>query len=259
MIKEFRLLSVVLFLVLGQRAIGQTQFSYKDDFQRILAKTKDRDNELFYDKLLERFYLNDPNLTDFEVLSLLIGFTDKPEFKPYQYLETERKIYDINGEGQYKQALDSATTFLKTHPLSVKVLWEKGYSFHKLGLEDSAAHYVFKGRRIFEAMNFSGDGKTPETPIFALGPADGQDFIRKFINSQIGGAKIGMMGSARDKTGNFLDILEVVPKDGSNPYDLYFIIQHATKRMFSPEDKMKMEERKTELRKSVIKNKKDDD
>src|SRR5205085_1440053 len=108
--------------------------------------------------------------------------------------------------------------------------------------------YVFKGRRIFEAMNFSGDGKTTETPTFSLGPADGQDFIRKFVSSRIGGAKIGTMGSGRDKNGNFLDILQVVPKDGSNPYNLYFIIQHATDKMFSQEDKLKMKEEMEEMK-----------
>lgn len=234
MTSKIKIIGLLLFITTGQISFGQTTFSYKDDFKKVLAKTKDANDNLSYDKLSKRFTVNDTTLTDFEVLALLIGFTDKPAFKPYADLSTERKIYDINGDGKYKEALDSANIFLQTHPFSVKVLFEKGYSLHKLGQEDSASFYTYKGQRIFQAMYFSGNGTTPETPTFALGPADGQDYIRKYVR-----AKIGTMGSGRDKRGNFLDILEVVPKDGSASYSLYFIIQHATDKMFS-EDELKM-------------------
>ena len=105
-------------------------------------------------------------------------------------------------------------------------------------------------------MNFSGDGKTAETATFALGPADGQDFIYKFVGSRIGGAKIGTMGSGRDDSGNFLDILEVVLKDGTSPYKLYFIIQHATDKMFSADEKARMQEALDEMKKKEKKGKK---
>ena len=205
---------------------GQTTFSYQSDFKHVLAKTKDQNDNLSYDKLLKRFTANDTTLTDFEVLALLIGFTDKPEYKPYQDLDTEREIYKLNGEKKYQEGLDLANMFLKTHPLSVKTIFEKSYSFHKLEQKDSAQYYLYQGRRIFKAMYFSGDGKTIENPSFALGPSDGQDYIRKFA-----GAKIGTMGSGRDKSGNFLDILEA-KFEGGQTMNLYFIIQHAASKMF---------------------------
>lgn len=235
---------------------GQKTFNYKDDFKTILARTKDLNDKLSYENLLKRFTVNDTSLTNFEVLALLIGYTDKLDFKPYQDLDSERKIYEINGQGKYKEALKSATIFLKNHPLSIKVIFEKSYSFHELGLKDSSESYFYKGRRIFEAMNFSGNGMSPESPIFALGTADGQDYIYKFVGSKIDGAKIGKMGDSRDKNGFFLDILEVVPANGTSSYNLYFIIQHATDKMFSAEDKLNMENALKEMEKSDKKNKK---
>lgn len=210
----------------GQIVYGQTTFSYKDDFKKVLAKTKDQKDNLSYGKLLKRFSANDTTLTDFDVLALLIGFTDKPEYKPYDDLMTEREIYKLNGEKKYQEGLDKANEFLKKHPLSVKALFEKSYSFHKLEQKDSAQYYLYQGQRIFKAMYFSGDGKTRETPTFALGAADGQDYISKVV-----GADIGSMGSGSDKNGNFLDILEAKFKDGKT-MSLYFIIQHATDKIF---------------------------
>lgn len=229
MIRKIKTIGLLLFIITGQIAIGQTFFNYKDDFKKVLAKTKDQNNYLFYEKLLHRFKANDPTLTDFEVLALLIGFTDKPEFKPYSDLNKERDIYKLNGEGKFQEALDSANVFLIEHPLSQQALIEKSYSFYKLNNQDSANYYMHQFRRIMQAMDFSGDGI--KKPIFALGPADGQNYIEKYLSS-----KIGTMGSGHDKNGYFLDILQVIPNNGSTPYNLYFIIQHATDKMFSADE-----------------------
>jgi hypothetical protein len=206
-------------------AFGQTRFNYHTDFKAILAKTKDKSDSLFYNKLLDRFVANDTTLTDFQVLALLIGFTDDANYKPYN-LSPERDIYELNDEGKYTKGLEQGLAFIQDHPLNVKTLFDVSYAYHKLGQPDSAQFYLFKGQRIFEAMYMSGDGKSPETPVFALGPTDGQDFILKFV-----GGKIGIMGSGRDKNGNFLDILEAELEDGTK-IDLYFIIEHATQKMF---------------------------
>ncbi|MGZ8544519.1 MAG: DUF4919 domain-containing protein, partial [Flavisolibacter sp.] len=187
---------------------------------------KDPNDNLFYDKLLPRFEKNDTTLTDHEVLALLIGFTGNPVYKPYQDLEVEREIYRLNGENKYNEGLRLGQTHIRSHPLSVKTLFEISYSFHKLNREDSARFYLNKGHAILEAMYYSGDGSSAETPAFALGPADGQVFIHKAI-----GGSIGTMGSGRDSNGNFLDILEVKLEDNQS-ITLYFIIQHATSKMF---------------------------
>ncbi len=217
---------LLLLMIVSKISFGQETFNYQSDFKNILAKTKDKDDNLSYDKLLKRFKVNDTTLTHYEVLALLIGFTDKPDYKPYDDLTKEREVYKLNGEGKFTEGLELANKFLATHPLSVSVLIEKSYSFSKLGSKDSAQFYLYQGRRIFEAMYFSGNGTKKETPTFALGPADGQDYITKFV-----GEKIGSMGSGSDNNGNFLDILEVKFEDGES-IQLYFVIQHAVKKMF---------------------------
>lgn len=221
-----RLFFATLLVLFTLTTYGQTIFNYKDDFNKILTKSKNANDSLSYDKLLKRFNNNDTTLSDFEVLALLIGFTDKPKYKPYQDLDAEREIYNLNSKNKYNEALKIGLKFIKTHPLSVKALFEIAYSFHMLNKEDNARYYIYRGRAILNAMYFSGDGKSKETPIFALGPADGQEYIYKFV-----GAKIGTMGSGSDNSGNFLDILEA-KLENEQSIILYFIIQHATAKMF---------------------------
>ena len=82
-------------------------------------------------------------------------------------------------------------------------------------------------------MASTGDGLTPETAIFALGPVDGQNFIYKYTRSGI-----GLMGSGKDKDGNFLDILTAVKTNKTTgekmSTTMYFNVQHAVKKMFDP-------------------------
>ena len=241
---------LITFIFVAISVCGLTQdslFHYETDYAEILKKTNDPRSDLNYEKLLKRFNSNDSMLTSYEVLSLLIGFTDKEHIKPYAYLDVERDIYDKNDEGKFTEALAKADSFLLTVPVSQTALIEKSYALMKLDRKEEAAAYLMRYEMIMGAMASSGDGTTPETAFFALGPMDGQNFLTKYI-----GASIGTMGSGRDKYGNFVDILEMHLKDEETGeelvLDIYFQIEHATKTMFGDlniEDELMKAEKKS--------------
>lgn len=221
-----RQILMVLILMVSLTTFGQEfEFDHNKDFEKILSETIDTSSTLHFDKLLKRFQYNDITLTDFQVLALLIGFTRNEHFKPYNYLTSEREIYALNDKGKYQEAIAKCDSFLVYVPISQQALIEKSYSFYKLAKADSAQYYMWKFRKIMDAMGQSGDGLTPETAIFSLGPTDGQNFIEKYLSSGI-----GTMGSGRDKHGNFVDIIEATQEDGEQEgINLYFQIEHANK------------------------------
>lgn len=65
----------MILLVATTCGFAQDTFNYQTDFKNILAKAKDKNHKLAYNKLLTRFSALDTTLTDYEV-ALLIGFTD---------------------------------------------------------------------------------------------------------------------------------------------------------------------------------------
>lgn len=224
------------FIICAFFMSAQENFNYKRDFKTILAKTANPSDKLFYDKLLPRYQKNDTTLTDAEVLALMIGFTNKKEYQPYSDAIEEKAIYDLNAEGKYYLALEKARDYIKTHPFSLKTLFEISFSYYKANHIDSAKLYVAQGKRIFKAMEYSGNGRKKDTPMFALNPTDGQEYIYKHL-----GGGIGLVGQDKDPDGNSLDILEVDFKVGTS-YTLYFIIQHATSRL-PIEDPVKKEKK----------------
>ena len=238
----------LIFLMLSLPSFEQTTFDYQKDFKTILSKTKDSASVLAYNKILSRFQANDTSLSKFETLALLIGFTNQPDYKPYEDLDNENGIFLLNDNGNYEDALNDANIYLSTHPLSLRVLKEKSYSLHQLKKGDSALYYMDLVHRIMLAMKFSGNGKTPDSPIFALGLTDGERFIENL------GKTTGNKGTGKNNSGNYLELVDAISDEGDHQ-NMYFIIQHASNNLIGPEKpEHKTKKRKKKDKKPILQN-----
>ena len=199
-------------------------FNYQRDFKTILEKTKDKTSDLYYQKLLIRFLNNDSSLTRAEVLALMIGYTEDRHYKPLKDMEKEQEIYDMNEDGDYQGSLDESKIYLQTHPLSLRVLKERSYSYHQLYKKDSAQYFMDLVDKVMGAMIYSGKGKTPETAIFSLGVIDGEHFINN----------VGMTPAHKSvtppKTKVLMYIVDALSDEGTHT-NYYFILQHARDKM----------------------------
>ena len=228
-------------------AQDKIDFKYSRDYHRILELTKSDTSKLYYPNLYKRYIVGDTTLTNYEVLSLQIGYTDNENYWPYQDIETEREIWNLNEEKKYKKAIKSSNTLLSRNPFYMIACREKSYALGKIGQKDSADYYFNRFNQIVLSDLATGDGKSYETSWFVISPADGQWIIKLPLEG-----KICFMGSGRDKDKNFHDILGYKPdnevdsqKDGkeSDCIHLYFNVQHAVKRMFG-KNGMKITEEK---------------
>lgn len=199
-------------------------FDYNHDYERILTRTHNVADSLYYPALLTRFCTNDPNLTVFQVLVLMIGYTGREDFHPYNDLKTEQLIYRLNDSARYKDVISVCDTFLRQHPMNQQAIIEKAYAFHQLKQPDSSQFYKQQFGRIMAAMDWSADGGTPDRAMFAIGPKDGANFIDKYYH-----ADLGRSGTTEDSQGNFCNMLEMkFKKEGKEQTRvLYFVIQHA--------------------------------
>ncbi len=227
-----------LFVAIAFFAQSQTGFNYAKDFNTVLAKTKDKNDPWNYYKLLSRFKKNDSTLTNPDILALMIGFTSMPQYDPYSSPSKERVIVDLNAEGKYEQALEKADEYIALQPLSIKILFERSFAYYKAHMEDSAKKFSGQAKKIFNAMKYSGDGKTIQRPIFSLNVDDAQEYILKFLS-----AGTGLKGSQKDENNNSVDFIEVVTKV-QEPYNLYFMVQHIHDKLpLDLEDPVKKEKK----------------
>lgn len=222
--------SAFLFIFIAFLALptfGQGfNFSYETDYPKVLTRTQEQSDKLYYPKQLKRFLRNDPTLSNYEVLALLVGFTANSNFDAYGDLKAERAIYQLNDQGKYREAVKKGRSFNKTHPLNQMTLIELSFAYHQLHKPDSSAYFSKQFRRVMDAMALSGTGLHPDSALFSLTPIDGQNFILKYLK-----ADIGSMGSDTDKHGNYLDVLEYISEEDGAKLPLYFNIDHASKQL----------------------------
>jgi hypothetical protein len=212
-------------------------FSYKRDFKSLIDSTQDISSSLYYPVLLSRFLSNDSSLTNQEVLTLMIGFTENPKYKPLEDMEKEEEIYDLTKKGQFVDALAQSIPYLKSHPLSLLVLRETSYAYGRLSryyereqifdtaiiFMDSSNYYMSLNDKIMEAMIYSGKGRTAEAPIFSLGLADGEHFTFNV------GFKIEKKDTDWNRNGDFME--KITAADNLTAKDFYFVIQHAKQKI----------------------------
>ncbi len=218
----------LLLLVPFSKSVGQitdnVAFDYKRDFKAILEKTQDKGSDLSYQKLLIRFLDRDTTLSDAETLALMIGYTEDPKYKPFEDMEAEKEIFELNEAGSIYEALVKAKAYLQTHPLSLKVLNEASFCYHSFKKEDSAKYYMDLVDKVMNAMIYSGTGKKPETPIFSLGLADGESFIPNI------GMKVLNKDTDWNKNNLFIEIIDA-SKNVDDHINYFFVIEHAKQKI----------------------------
>jgi hypothetical protein len=212
-------------------------FDYQRDFKRILERTKNKHDTIYYLKLLTRFQKNDTTLTRAEILSLMIGYTDSRFYRPYEDMMAEKEIIKLNDKGLHREAIHESGKYLKLHPLSLSVNKERSYAYFRIKNRDSARYYMDMADMIMEAMIHSGKGKSPERAFFSLGLIDGDYFIPNV------GLTIFSNKTGKDKFRNLLYIVDAVSLEDIHT-SYYFNIQHAKRKMEQDE----AEERMAELR-----------
>lgn len=203
---------------------AQSSFSYSTDFEVMLDESKEVNSEQNYHCLLQRFNNADTTLTNEEVIRLMIGFTFNVNYKPYVNIELEREIRAAVKDESFDFAIDLSNKHLSSNPLSLMANAEKWFSYYKLN-HDSTEFYHSKLTLLMNAIHDSGEG-TFNSPYFILSPIDGQVILSLFYPGSI-----GSMGSGKDKDGNFCDILEFIPRNGDEPHDVFFVIEHAMNLM----------------------------
>ncbi|KAA5536334.1 DUF4919 domain-containing protein [Taibaiella lutea] len=199
-------------------------FNYEKDYAVILKRTQTKNDSLNYLTLLPKFLKNDSKLSVYETLCLMIGYSGLSDYKPFTDLKTERLLVQLNDSARYDMVLKVCDTFLARHPLNQGGIIEKAYAFYKLNRNDSAAFYKEQFARIMATMDWSNDGRTPETAMFALGPDDGKNFADKYYH-----AEVGNTSTLINNYGNYCSSVEILyKKEGKQKSSVfYFVLQHA--------------------------------
>lgn len=133
--------------------------------------------------LSKRFDKNDNTLSDKEVLSLIIKFTNSEKYRPFEMIEKEKNILNkINVESDFLGAKTESIKLLETQPYNLIanmgiVLYEQ--------IERGNNNYYSNSKyeKLVNAILSSGDGSV-EAPYFTLSPIDKEIILRLIISEK---------------------------------------------------------------------------
>jgi hypothetical protein len=199
-------------------------FNYERDYNNILKHSQTKGDSLEYKKLLPKFLKNDKSLTVYQTLALMIGYSGLPTYKPFNDLKTEHLILHLNDSAKYDDAIRVCDSFLRFHPLNQAAIIEKAYAFFKLKKTDSAVYYKQQFANLMAAMDWSGDGHSPDKAMFALGLEDGRNFADKYYHADVLDSK-----TLLDSHGNYCNAVDLKFKKNGKTDNMtfYFVLQHA--------------------------------
>lgn len=169
---------IVLFIILMfcfGLSFAQNTDIKKPNYDQIKKNITQKNSNLYYPKLVEKFNKVDTTMTLEEKRHLYYGFIHQENYSPYTRsgftdslrITLKKKNYSTK---DLKNIVKYSDSLLIHNPFSLKAINYKIYAEKQL--KDSIGHLndYTKMRIITDAMLSSGDGHTKETAFFVISP-----------------------------------------------------------------------------------------
>ncbi|MDF3025957.1 MAG: hypothetical protein K0S23_264 [Fluviicola sp.] len=118
----------------------------------------DADSEFFHEKVRSRLAAFDTTLTPKHMLSYTHYVQLSAPFNPSDLDLKAKKVYKLNEEKQYRDALEKCRELLMISPNNITGFKEMGFAFKKLGEEDSVQICFTLMVKAIEGAKLSGNG-----------------------------------------------------------------------------------------------------
>lgn len=140
------------------------------NYKKIEKAVADKNSELYYPKLLERYQTGDTTFTTEELQHLYYGFVFQKNYHPYENEDSKLKEYLKGKEGlndeECLEVIKMAKEVLKKNPFKVSAINTLSYCYDQLDSMDLVKNCDNKTRAIALAIISSGNGMGADKAFF---------------------------------------------------------------------------------------------
>ena len=161
--------------------------------------------------------------TTVDVTGLRRALAASSFYSPYDYDRDEQRhrMWARLDASDAAGAAQIADSLLSVNYLDLDTQVGAGAAAKELGDSARAEKHFATARAIIRSIESTGDGRSPEHPLFVIAPAEEYSYL-----SVVGLRRSGMQ-SLTQCGGHACDALEVTPRDGGQKFTMYFEVSLA--------------------------------
>lgn len=184
---------LLLFLVESIVCFSQEKPRQRPDYKKIEKDILNKESNLYYPKLFERYILSDTSMTLEEKRNVYYGYTFHPDYSPYdhsKFLDSLKPVISKQNltQDDYNLILKFCDSVLKSNPFEMRAINYKLYSYKKTNDSVMFNKYLFKMDAIFDAILSSGDGISKETAFYVITTSHEYDVL-EVLGFKFGGSQ----------------------------------------------------------------------
>jgi len=191
--------------------------SRKVDFKEIEQKITNEKSDFFYEKLLNKYYSPDKELSLNEYWYLYYGYTFSNDYFPYEATQYQEELKKYTSKerlekSDYENIIKLAEKELEKLPFELDMLWYIYIANKEIGNEEKANNTYKKFSKIIDTILQSGNGSS-ESEAFVVTYTSHEYIILDVLGLEYGGKQTLTQG--------LCDFLTVMPNE-YNIEGIYF-------------------------------------
>lgn len=160
----------------------------RPDYKQIRLNIENKQSNLYYAKLWDRFQQGDSTMTKEEVHHLYYGYIFDKDYSPALSVHDPKQMNDIlekenPTKEEWEELVSSFDESIKAEPFNCMYLYYQSVAYDALNKPDESARNIRKIKCLLHAQAYSGDGLLKETAIHLIVvPAMPHNFDYLFFN-----------------------------------------------------------------------------
>ena len=170
-------MSFALLLSTAAPPLLQAQQVSSVNFTEIYKNIAAPSSPYFYPEMLARYEKNDTTLNPAQYKHLYYGYTKQPGYDPTGKDVRQKEFKQLLEQRAFEKALAVGRAGLRETPFNLNYVFGMYYACDNLKRKAEARQWLHKFERLMEAIETSGDGRTPATAYVVVALGDVQVYL----------------------------------------------------------------------------------
>ena len=184
---------LITFILMSHLSFSQDWDFEKPNYKKIEENIQNKESNLFYEVLMNRFQQADSTMTLDEKRHLYYGYIFDENYSPYSrsdYGDSLRVVLrkEKMDSLDFNKIVDYTTKMLFENPFDLNAINYQLFSLEQLGNEESFEKRAIQLRTIVDALISSGNGKTKEEAFYVIYTSHEYDLLN-ILGFQFGGSQ----------------------------------------------------------------------